>query len=418
MGQKRLTGRLQVFIRKDSVGEDVFEEFKKMDIGDIIGATGTPMRTKTGELTLASTSVRILTKGLRPLPEKWHGLSDVETRYRQRYLDLIVNLDVRNIFRTRSHIVSYIRDFFAKRNFLEVETPMMHSIAGGATARPFTTHHNALDIGLFMRIAPELHLKRLIVGGFERVFEINRCFRNEGISPFHNPEFTTLEFYQAYTDYLELMQIGEELISGAAQSSLGTTEIKWGEHEISLKRPFARMTMLEAIEFHGGPSATDSRDPERSTKILTDLGVSDINKMDSGQRVVALFEHFAEEKLIQPTFIYDYPASISPLSRLKPSDPWFVDRFELFVGGHELANAFSELNDPVDQKARFEQQLEARAAGDDEAHQMDDDFVRALEYGMPPTGGFGLGIDRLVMMLTNSVTIRDVILFPQLRPEK
>ena len=413
-----MVGRLQIFLQKNALGEENFQDFKKLDIGDIIGVVGTPMRTKVGELTLKAKSFRVLTKGLRPLPEKWHGLSDVETRYRQRYLDLIVNPDVRKTFRTRSQIVSWIRQFFASRDFLEVETPMMHGIAGGAAARPFVTHHNTLDVDLYLRIAPELYLKRLVVGGFERVFEINRNFRNEGMSTFHNPKFTMLEFYQAYANYLDLMEIGEDLISGAAIATTGTDEVQWGEHSISLKKPFARMTMLEAIESHGGPSQEDSRHPQKSIQALKDLGFKDVESMDDGQRVVALFEHFAEEKLIQPTFIYDFPASVSPLSRLKSGNEWFVDRFELFVGGHELANAFSELNDPVDQLARFEKQIEAREAGDDEAHQMDEDYVRALEYGLPPTGGFGLGIDRLVMLLTGATSIRDVILFPQLRPEK
>ena len=416
--QNPAAGRLQLFIRKDNVGEETFEGLKQLDVGDIVGISGTPMRTKTGELSLKVTTFQILTKGLRQLPEKWHGLSDVETRYRQRYLDLIVNPDVRRTFRARSEIVTWIRGFFAERDFLEVETPMMHPIAGGAAARPFGTHHNTLDTELYLRSAPELYLKRLVVGGFERVFEINRNFRNEGISTFHNPEFTMLEFYQAYATYTDLMDIGEDLISGAAEACVGTTEVQWGEHTISLKKPFARMTMLEAIEAHGGPSQADARDPEKSLAALKAIGHHDPESLDDGYRVVALFEHFAEEKLIAPTFVYDYPASVSPLSRLKPSDPWFVDRFELFVGGHELANAFSELNDPIDQKARFEKQLEAKAAGDDEAHAMDEDYVRALEYGMPPAGGFGLGIDRLVMLLTGSTSIRDVILFPQMRPEK
>ncbi|MEE8410688.1 MAG: lysine--tRNA ligase [Myxococcota bacterium] len=408
-------GRLQLFVRKNVVGDDAFALFKQMDIGDVIGVTGGPMRTKTGELTVLARTFRILTKSLRPLPEKWHGLSDVETRYRQRYLDLIMNPDTRQVFRARSKIITWIRNFFIDRGFLEVETPMMQSIAGGAAARPFVTHHNALGIDLYLRIAPELFLKRLVVGGFERVFEINRSFRNEGISTFHNPEFTMLEFYQAYATYLDLMEVGEELVSGVARAVLGTTEVTWGESRISLARPFERMTMLDAIASHGGPSPDEARDPDASAAALNEVHI-DATKLDQGQRVVALFEQFAEKKLINPTFIYDFPASVSPLSRKKPSDPWFVDRFELFVCGRELANAFSELNDPVDQKQRFEAQLEARAAGDEEAHAMDEDYVRALEHGMPPTGGFGLGIDRLVMLLTGSTSIRDVILFPQLRP--
>ena len=375
------------------------------------------MRTKTGELTLNATEFRVLTKSLRPLPEKWHGLSDVETRYRQRYLDLVSNDEVRRVFPARSKIVAWLRNYFIDRDFLEVETPMMQGIAGGAAARPFVTHHNTLDIDLYLRIAPELYLKRLVVGGFDRVFEINRNFRNEGVSTFHNPEFTMLEFYQAYANYLDLMDIGEEILNGLARDIVGKEEVEWGEHKVSLARPFKRMTMLEAIEAHGGPSQADAKDYEKSGQVLSELGYN-IEGKDDGQRVVLLFEHFAESKLINPTFIYDFPASVSPLSRLRDSDNWFVDRFELFVGGKELGNAFSELNDPLDQKQRFEDQLKAKEAGDEEAHGMDEDYVRALEHGMPPTGGFGLGIDRLVMLLTGAVSIRDVILFPQMRRGK
>ena len=294
---------------------------------------------------------------------------------------------------------------------------MMHGIAGGAAARPFVTHHNTLDIDLYLRIAPELYLKRLVVGGFDRVFEVNRNFRNEGVSTFHNPEFTMLEFYQAYANYLDLMDIGEEILNGLAKDIVGAEEVEWGDHKVSLARPFKRMTMLEAIEAHGGPSQSDAKDFDKSGEALKALGYN-IEGKDDGQRVVMLFEHFAEAKLIDPTFIYDFPASVSPLSRLRDSDDWFVDRFELFVGGKELGNAFSELNDPIDQKGRFEDQLKAKEAGDEEAHGMDEDYVRALEHGMPPTGGFGLGIDRLVMLLTGSVSIRDVILFPQMRRGK
>ena len=411
------TDRYQVYVRKDSVGEDGFKAFKRLDIGDIVGVSGTPMRTKTGELTLNASEFRILTKSLRPLPEKWHGLSDVETRYRQRYLDLVSNDEVRRVFRARSKIVAWLRNYFIERDFLEVETPMMHGIAGGAAARPFVTHHNTLDIDLYLRIAPELYLKRLVVGGFDRVFEVNRNFRNEGVSTFHNPEFTMLEFYQAYANYLDLMDIGEEILNGLAKDIVGAEEVEWGDYKVSLARPFKRMTMLEAIEAHGGPSQSDAKDFDKSGEALKALGYN-IEGKDDGQRVVMLFEHFAEAKLIDPTFIYDFPASVSPLSRLRDSDDWFVDRFELFVGGKELGNAFSELNDPIDQKGRFEDQLKAKEAGDEEAHGMDEDYVRALEHGMPPTGGFGLGIDRLVMLLTGSVSIRDVILFPQMRRGK
>ena len=410
-------GRLQAYVRKDKIGEGAYEIFKKLDLGDIVGVIGRPMRTKTGELSLLADEFRILTKALRPLPEKWHGLSDVEKRYRQRYLDLIVNPDVRQAFRVRSRVVAWLRNYLVERGFLEVETPMMHPIAGGAAARPFVTHHNTLDLDLYLRIAPELYLKRLVVGGFDRVFEINRCFRNEGISTFHNPEFTTLEFYQAYATYMDVMDTTEEMVSGVAAAVIGQTEVVWEGNTVSLTRPFKRLTMLEAIAEYGGPSPSDARDPQASSQALQAVHINPAG-MSDGQRVVALFEHFVEAKLIQPTFIYDFPADVSPLSRRKPADPWFVDRFELFVGGHELANAFSELNDPVDQRQRFVDQLNAKAAGDEEAHAMDEDYVRALEHGMPPAGGMGMGIDRLTMLLTQAGSIRDVILFPQLRPER
>jgi len=408
-------GRLQLFVQKNRVGDEQFELLKLLDLGDFVGAVGTPMRTKTGELTLQVEQLRLLTKTLRPLPEKWHGLSDLETRYRQRYLDLIANPESRQVFRARSRLVDFIRRYFIDRDFLEVETPMMQPVAGGAAARPFVTHHNTLGIDLFLRIAPELYLKRLVVGGFERVFEINRNFRNEGISTFHNPEFTMLEFYKAYADYLELMDIGEELISGAAQAVLGTTQVTFGDQSISLARPFARMTMMQAVEAHGGPKASELAVAATAIAAATAVGAPP-KGLTHGAAVVFLFEHHAERKLIQPTFIYDFPLDVSPLSRKKPSNPWLVDRFELYIAGRELANAFSELNDPDDQRQRFEAQIAQKAAGDEEAHAMDEDYVRALEHGMPPTGGFGLGIDRFTMLLTGSQSIRDVILFPQLRP--
>lgn len=410
-------GRLQIYVRKNDVGDDAFAVFKKLDLGDIVGVSGTPMRTKTGELTLHAKTFRILTKALRPLPEKFHGLSDTETRYRQRYLDLIVNPEVREAFRVRSRVITELRRYFIDRGFLEVETPMMHPLAGGAAAKPFVTHHNTLDVDLYLRIAPELYLKRLVVGGFERVFEINRNFRNEGISTVHNPEFTMLEFYQAYATYQELMDIGEELLSGLAETILGTTQVPYGERTISLARPFARMTMVEAVAAHGGPSAAECADPDKAGAALKAVGI-DPEKMGTGERIAALFEHYAEEKLIQPTFIYAFPAEISPLARRNDSDPNVTDRFELFIGGREIANAFSELNDPIDQRGRFEGQLAKKESGDEEAHALDEDYLRALEHGMPPAGGFGLGIDRLAMLLTNSPSIRDVILFPQLRRER
>jgi lysyl-tRNA synthetase class 2 len=413
-------GRLQLYIRRDHVPETDWKSFKKLDMGDIVGVTGTPMRTKTGELTVAAASFRILTKSLRPLPEKWHGLADVEIRYRQRYLDLIANPGVRKTFVARSRILSFLRKFFEARSFLEVETPMMHALAGGAAARPFKTHHNTLGLDLFLRVAPELHLKRLVVGGIDRVFEINRNFRNEGISTMHNPEFTMLEYYQAYATYTDLMETTEELIVGAAAAVLPAADpfvVQWEAQAISLQRPFARLSMLEAIEKHGGPAAAAARDAEQAAQALRAVHIDPTGK-SSGQLVMALFEHFAEPKLVAPTFIYDFPADVSPLSRKKTADPYFVDRFELYVAGRELANGFSELNDPVDQKERFEAQLLLRAAGDEEAHAMDEDYVCALEHGMPPTAGCGIGIDRLVMLLTESASIRDVILFPVLRPQR
>jgi lysyl-tRNA synthetase class 2 len=410
-------GMLQIYVRRDHVAPEMWRAFKKLDLGDFVGVTGHAMHTKTGELTLAAETFALLTKTLRPLPEKWHGLSDVETRYRQRYLDLISNAETRHVFRKRSQIIAWLRSFLAERDFLEVETPMMQSIAGGAAAKPFKTHHNTLNLDLYLRIAPELYLKRLVVGGFDRVFEINRNFRNEGISTFHNPEFTMLEFYQAYVSYEEMMDMAEALVGGAAQAVLGRTAVQWGEHAIELSGPYIRVTMLDAIAQHGGPKLDAARDPAQLDAALAAIHVPAAG-LSAGQKVVALFEHYAEPKLIQPTFVYDFPADVSPLSRRRPSDPWFVDRFELFVGGRELANAFSELNDPVDQRGRFAAQLAARDAGDEEAHAMDEDYLRALEHGMPPTGGFGMGIDRLVMLLTGVTSIRDVILFPQLRPEK
>lgn len=410
-------GRLQIYVRKNDIGDEAFEVFKRLDLGDFVGVRGGPMRTKTGELTLHAETFRILSKSLRPLPEKFHGLADTETRYRQRYLDLITNPEARRRFKIRSQIISELRRFFIDRGFLEVETPMMHPIAGGASARPFVTHHNTLDRDLYLRIAPELYLKRLVVGGFERVFEINRNFRNEGVSTVHNPEFTMLEFYQAYSTYDDLMVLAEELLSGVASAVLGTTEITYGELAISFAAPFARMSMLDAIAAHGGPGPEMSRDPEAAGNALQTIGI-DASGLGTGERIAALFEHYAEPKLIQPTFITGFPAEISPLARRSDDDPGFVDRFELFIAGREMANAFSELNDPVDQRRRFEAQLEKRDAGDEEAHALDEDYVRALEHGMPPTGGFGLGIDRLVMVLSNAASIRDVILFPQLRSER
>jgi lysyl-tRNA synthetase class 2 len=412
------TGRLQVYVRKDSITEEAYEVFEGLDIGDIIGIEGWPFRTKTGELTLHATSLRLLTKSLLPLPEKFHGLTDIETRYRQRYVDLIINPEVREVFFKRSRIVSLIREFMVSHQFLEVETPMMQPIPGGATARPFVTHHNALDMELFLRIAPELYLKRLVVGGLERVFEINRNFRNEGISVRHNPEFTMMEFYQAYATYEDLMDFTEELLCHVAQETLGTLELTYQGLPISFKSPWRRLTVKEAILEFGDIDARSLEDRDLAYAYSRRIGIELPADVGYGRLITEIFEEVAETRLIQPTFITAYPTEVSPLSRKSDNNPDFVDRFELYIAGRELANAFSELNDPVDQKERFLNQVLAKAKGDEEAHYMDEDYIRALEYGLPPTAGEGIGIDRLVMLLTDSPSIRDVILFPQLRKEK
>jgi lysyl-tRNA synthetase, class II len=411
-------GRIQLYVKKDAVGDAAFADFETYDIGDIIGAIGHPFRTKTGELSLHVTSIRLLTKSLLPLPEKFHGLTDVETRYRQRYVDLIVNPEVREVFFMRSRIVNLIREFMTAHDFLEVETPMMQPIPGGATARPFVTHHNALDMELFLRIAPELYLKRLVVGGFDKVFEINRNFRNEGISVRHNPEFTMMEFYQAYATYEELMDFTEELLCHVAQTLLGTLEFTYQGEKISFQRPWKRLTVKEAILEYGDIDARALADRDLAYAYAKSIGLDLPADIGYGKLVTEIFEEVAEAKLIQPTFITAYPTEVSPLSRKNDNDPEIVDRFEFFCAGREMANAFSELNDPRDQKERFLAQVAAKAGGDEEAHYMDEDYVRALEYGMPPTAGEGIGIDRLVMLLTDSPSIRDVILFPQLRKEK
>lgn len=413
-GQSEL---LQLYVRRENLPEAEYEAFKKLDLGDIVGVSGVPMRTKTGELTLLVQHLRILAKSLRPLPEKWHGLADVEKRYRQRYLDLIVNPEVRAVFKLRSQVVAWLRNFLFGEGFIEVETPMMQAMAGGAAAKPFVTHHNALDTTLYLRIAPELYLKRLVVGGLGRVFEINRNFRNEGISAVHNPEFTMLEFYQAYATEADMVARAEQILGGLARDVLGRTKVQWQGHDIDLKPPFRRMTMLQAIAAHGGPQEADARDPDKALSALRAVGV-EAGGMSAGERIAALFEHFAERKLIAPTIVTDFPTDVSPLSRQQDGRPEFVERFELYVGGRELANAFSELNDPAEQRRRFAAQQQKRASGDEEAHGVDEDYLEALSYGMPPTGGFGLGIDRLMMLLTGAPSIRDVILFPQMRPEK
>ena len=411
-------GRMQLYVRKDTVGEEAFADFETFDIGDIVGAAGTPFRTKTGELTLNATAIRLLAKSLLPLPEKFHGLTDVETRYRQRYVDLIVNPEVRDVFVKRSRIVNLIREFMVKHDFLEVETPMMQPIPGGATARPFVTHHNALDMELYLRIAPELYLKRLVVGGFERVFEINRNFRNEGISVRHNPEFTMMEFYQAYATFEDLMDFTEELLCHVTQEVLGTLDFTYQGMEISFQRPWKRLTVKEAILEYGDIDAKSLEDRDLAYAYAQRIGLDLPADIGYGKLVTEIFEEVAEAKLIQPTFITAYPTEVSPLSRKSDKDPEIVDRFEFFCAGREMANAFSELNDPVDQKERFLAQVAQKDKGDEEAHYMDEDYIRALEIGLPPTAGEGIGIDRLVMLLTDAPSIRDVILFPQLRKEK
>jgi lysyl-tRNA synthetase class 2 len=413
--------RIQAYIRQDALPELDFKIYKLLDFGDWVGVEGRLFRTKTNEFTIWASRLHFLSKCLVPLPEKWHGLSDVEIRYRQRYLDLIVNPDSRRVFEVRSQIVSGIRQFMTDRGYLEVETPMMQPIAGGAIARPFVTHHNTLDLDLYLRIAPELYLKRLVVGGFEKVFEINRNFRNEGISAQHNPEFTMLEFYEAYADYHALMDMTEEMISTVATRILGTDRITFGEHQISLAAPFVRLSLREAAREAAskklGREITDAvlRDRERVAEVARAVGLEVDPGYGAGKITTEIFERLCEDRLIQPTFVYDFPTEVSPLSKQRPDDPDTVERFELYIGGFEVANAFSELNDPVEQRRRFEAQLQNRASGDLEAHAMDEDYIRALEYGLPPTGGEGVGIDRLAMLLTNSLSIRDVILFPLMR---
>jgi len=411
------SGRMQVYVKKDAVGEEAYAIFKKLDIGDIAGFKGPLFTTKTGELSIAATLVKPITKSLRPLPEKFHGLTDVETRYRQRYVDLICNPEVKDTFKKRVEIIRLVRDFLNNRGFMEVETPMMHPIAGGATAKPFQTHHNALDMTLYLRIAPELYLKRLLVGGFERVFEINRNFRNEGLSTRHNPEFTMLEFYQAYATYHDLMDLTEEMISWIAAEVVGTTQITYQGQEVDLTPPWRRYTMDEALTVVAGIPAEDLADPVKLRQVAVEHGITLDDKAGPGKVKTELFELLVEEKLIDPTFITAYPTEISPLARRNEEDPTVTDRFELFITGREIANAFSELNDPIDQRQRMEKQIANR--GDDEEifPELDADFLRALEYGMPPAAGQGIGIDRLAMLLTDSPSIRDVIFFPHLRPE-
>lgn len=410
------TGRIQIYVKRDDLGEEAYARFKQMDIGDVLACAGTVFETKTGEISLHATEITLLAKALQVLPEKFHGLKDTDTRYRQRYVDLITSPESLKAFVVRSKCISAIRAFLDGRDFLEVETPMLNTIAGGTTARPFVTHHNALDMGLYLRIAPELYLKRLIVGGLERVYELGRMFRNEGMSVKHNPEFTMMEVYQAYTDYQGMMALTEELIASVATACLGTTDAVYGEETIHLAPPWRRMTMKEAVQEYAGVSFEDWQTDEDARAAARAKGL-EITGTESRYAVLALlFEAFAEENLRQPTFIYDYPVELSPLAKRSPTQPDMTERFEIFITGREFGNAYSELNDPIDQKARFISQVEKRQGGDDEAMMMDDDYVTALEYGMPPTGGLGIGIDRLVMLLTNSPSIRDVLLFPTMKP--
>lgn len=413
-----MTGRIQIYVRLDTVGEKAYELFKQADLGDIVGIKGTVFKTNRGETTVKVVTFLPLTKALRPLPDKYHGLKDVEQRYRKRYVDLIINPEVKETFIKRSQIIAAIRRYLDQRGFLEVETPTLHHIAGGAAARPFITHHNALDMDLYLRIAIELHLKRLIVGGLEKVYEIGRVYRNEGISTRHNPEFTMLELYEAYADFHDMMALTEKMVEHVALEVLGTTKITYGEYEVNLATPWKRLSMVDAIKETVGIDFTTPMSDDEAWALAQEHGVKIEEHMGFGHIVNEFFEQKVEHTLIQPTFIYGHPVAISPLAKKNPDDPRFADRFELYIVGREHANAFTELNDPIDQKERFIAQLEERKRGNDEAHSMDEDFIEALEYGMPPTGGLGIGIDRLVMLLTNSPSIRDVLLFPTLRDKE
>jgi lysyl-tRNA synthetase class 2 len=411
------TGQIQIFLQRDALGE-AYEAFKKYDVGDILAATGTLFKTKTGELSVRVEELRLLVKALRPLPDKWHGMSDVDTRYRQRYVDLIVNEQSRQVFIARNRIIRYLRDFLDSMDFLEVETPMLQSIPGGAAARPFKTHHNALDMDMYLRIAPELYLKRLTVGGFERVYEINRNFRNEGVSTRHNPEFTMLELYVAYADYNDLIVMVERAMQGLADVVLGKRQFSYQGREYDLDKPFKRISVIEAVAEHTpGFDMSRARDVAYLRELCTKQGIPFKPHDGAGKLQIELFEKNAEHTFMDPTFVYAYPAEVSPLARANDQDPFLTDRFEFFIAGREIANGFSELNDAEDQAARFRAQVERKEAGDDEAMYYDDDFVRALEYGLPPTAGLGVGIDRLVMFFTDSPSIRDVLLFPHMRPE-
>ena len=411
-------GRIQVYVRKDVLGEENYALIKMMDIGDTVGVTGTVFRTHMGEVSIKAAALEMLSKSLRPLPEKWHGLKDVETRYRQRYVDLIVNPDVRDTFVKRSQIIRSVRDVLDSHGFLEVETPILNTIAGGAAARPFIGYHNALDMQVYMRIAPELYLKRLIVGGMDRVYELGRVFRNEGIDNRHNPEFTSVEIYQAFADYRDMMDLTEEVVVKTAEKVLGTTKINYEGTEIELASPWKRISMIDAVKEYAGKDFTNVTDLEEARAMAKELNVEVEATWGIGKIINACFEEYVEDKLIQPTFITGHPKEISPLAKSNPENPEITDRFEAFIYGREICNGFTELNDPIDQRERFLKQVEERANGDEEANMMDEDFVTALEYGLPPTGGLGIGIDRLVMFLTDSSTIRDVLFFPTMKPLK
>ena len=413
------TGRIQLFVKIDEMGEEEYARFKKNDIGDILGCEGKVFKTKTGEISIRTSKITLLSKSLLPLPEKYHGLTDKEARFRQRYVDLMVNPEVKRNFIVRSKFIKFMRQYLDNMNYIEVETPVLNTIAGGAAARPFITHHNTLDIDMYMRIATELPLKRLIVGGMDRVYEIGRIFRNEGMDPKHNPEFTTVELYQAYADFHDMMDIAEGIISGAAQEILGTYQIEWLGEKIDLTPGWRRLTMVDAVKEYAGIDFGAVTDDAEAVELAKSIGVelADAAEKTWGNALYATFDQRVEEHLIQPTFITMYPVEVSPLTKKSPLDPRLTERFELFVCHSELANAYSELNDPIDQRARFQKQVEQRERGDDETEMMDEDFLNALEYGMPPTGGMGMGIDRCVMMLTNNDTIREVILFPTMKPQ-
>lgn len=413
-----LSGQVQLYFRKDDLGEEQYELFKKLDMGDILGIEGEVFRTQKGEISLHVRNLTYLSKALNPLPEKWHGLKDVELRYRQRYVDLIVNPEVKEVFVKRSRIIKEMRNYLDNRGFLEVETPMMQPIAGGAAARPFITHHNALNMDLYLRIAPELYLKRLIVGGLEKVYEINRNFRNEGISTKHNPEFTMLEIYQAYADFNVMMQLTEDLISSVMLKVNNSMSVEYEGHKINFMPPWKRMTMLEAIKEYTGVDFDQVLGDQAAQTAARQLGMEFSKDSTRGEIINEIFEEYVEEKLIQPTFIYGHPVEISPLAKRNAEHPELTDRFEVFIMQREIANAFSELNDPLDQKERFLKQVQKRAGGDTEAHMMDEDYINALEYGMPPAGGLGIGIDRMIMIMTGMSSIRDVIMFPTLRPRE